>query len=228
MTRGRRGLHARRAAFLLLAIAALAVGLPASAWSVPADPRVSAAVAAWKEQPVYVDPQYAEEVDTAQVEAIRARIATAPVPIFVAVLPTGAWFQEKGDTALLAGWLAAANGKPGMYLVVDDSITFGVDHLVKASGPGRVYGSSSKDAAGQINEYVDGIRLSDRYEAEPARTTVRPPREARDPEPEPFTAGKAISNGLGGVMLGLLGGSMLAGLVLGMAALVARRGGGRS
>jgi hypothetical protein len=218
----------RRAAFLLLAVAALALCLPVNAWSVPADPRITETLAGWKEQPVYVDPQYAEEIDAAQVEKMVARIATSPVPVFVAVLPTGAWFQEKGDTALLAGWLATANGKPGMYLVVDDSITFGVDHLVKAYGPGRVYGSSSKDAAAQINEFVDGIKVSDRYEAEPARTTPRPPEEDRDYPPERFTVGKAIGNGLGGATLGLLGGSMLAGLVLGMAALVARRGGGRS
>ena len=34
-------------------------------------------------------------------------------PMFVAVVPTGEWFQEKGDAMLLAGWLAAANNKPG-------------------------------------------------------------------------------------------------------------------
>ncbi|MGC4937126.1 hypothetical protein [Kribbella sp. DT2] len=218
----------RRAGLLLLAVAALAVGLPVNAWSVPADPRVSAAVTGWKEQPVYVDPQYAEEVGAAQVEKMLARIATAPVPVYVAVVPTGSWFQEKGDTALLAGWMAVANGKPGMYLVVDDSITYGVDHLIKASGPGRVYGKSAKDPAAQLSEYLDGIRTSDRYEAEPARTTPLPPREDRTYPPEKFTVGKAISNGLGGAMLGLMGGALLAGLVLGMAALVARRGGGRS
>jgi hypothetical protein len=218
----------RRTGFLLLVVGALALFLPVNAWSVPADPRVSAAVAGWKDGPVYVDPGYAEEVDAGQIEKMVARIATSPVPVFVAVVPTGAWFQEKGDTAMLAGWMAAANGKPGMYLVVDESITYGVDHLVKASGPGRVYGTSAKEPSAQISEYLDGIRLSDRYEAEPARTTPLPPREDREYPPEEFTAGKAISNGLGGVMLGLMGGAVLAGVVLGVAALVARRGGGRS
>ncbi|GAB3828225.1 hypothetical protein [Kribbella italica] len=218
----------RRAGLLLLAVAALALGLPVNAWSVPADPRITAAVTAWKDQPVYVDPQYAEEVDAAQVEKMVARIATSPVPVFVAVVPSGAWFQEKGDEALLAGWMAAANGKPGMYLVIGDSVTTGVDHLVKASGPGRVYGTSAKDPSAQVIEYVDKIRLSERYEAEPARTTPLPPREERRSEPERFTVGKAIGNGLGGAMLGLMGGAVLAGVVLGVAALVARRGGGRS
>ncbi|GAB2557923.1 hypothetical protein [Kribbella endophytica] len=218
----------RRTGFLVLVVAALALCLPVNAWSVQTDPRITAAVAAWKDQPVYVDPQYSEEVDAAQVEKMVARIATSPVPVFVAVVPAGAWYQEKGDTALLAGWLAAANGKPGMYLVIDDSITTGVDHLVKAGGPGKVYGTSAKDPSAQISEYVDKIRLSDRYDAEPARTTPLPPREDRHSEPEPFTVGKAIGNGLGGATLGLLGGSMLAGVVLGVAALVARRGGGRS
>ncbi|GAA1541740.1 hypothetical protein [Kribbella lupini] len=221
-------LLSRRTGFLLLAVAALTLCFPVSAWSVPADPRITAAVAAWRDQPVYVDPQYAEEVDAAQVEKMVARIATSPVPVFVAVVPAGTWYQEKGDEALLAGWMAAANGKPGMYLVVNDSITTGVDHLVTASGPGRVYGRSDDDAAAQVSEYVDMIKLSDRYEPEPARTTPLPPREDRPSEPERFTLGKAIGNGVGGAVIGLMGGALLAAVVLGVAAVTARRGGGRS
>lgn len=218
----------RRTGLLLLAVAALVLCLPVNAWSVETDPRITAAVAAWKDQPVYVDPQYAEEVDAAQVEKMVARIATSPVPVFVAVVPTGEWYQEKGDTALLAGWMAAANGKPGLYLVLEDYLTTGVDHLVKAYAPRTGYVDSKASPADQLSKYLDDVKVGDRYEAEPARTTPLPPREDRPSEPERFTLGKAIGNGVGGAVIGLMGGALLAGVVLVVAALVARRGGGRS
>jgi predicted lipid-binding transport protein (Tim44 family) len=79
-----------------------------------------------------------------------------------------------------------------------------------------------------VSKYLDDVKVGDRYEAEPARTTPLPPREDRPSEPERFTVGKAIGNGVGGALIGLLGGALLAGVVLGVAALVARRVGGRS
>jgi hypothetical protein len=217
---------ARHLAALVLTAVVLAIGLPATAWSVPADPRITAATAAWKTGPVYLDPQYQKKYGD-QVAAMRARIAASSVPVYVAVMPTGAWFQEKGDTALLAGWLAAANGKPGLYLVMEDYITTGVEHLVHAYGPSHGYGDSKEPLAQQLSDYLDEVKVSDRYEAGPARTEPLPPREEPESAPERFTVGKAIGNGAGGAVIGLMGGALLAGIVLGVAALVARRGGGR-
>ncbi|MEV8377802.1 hypothetical protein AB0P21_33995 [Kribbella sp. NPDC056861] len=213
---------------LLLAAVALLVSLPSTASArIPTDPRVTAAVAAWKTTPVYVDPQYAAEVGD-QVAPLIERIRKSELAVFIAVIPSGTWFQEKGDTELLAGWLANANGKPGIYLVMDGDITYGAEHLVRAYGPSRTY-SSARDATmtDQLSEYLDAVRVRDRYEPKAARTEPLPPREERSYEPEPFTTGGAIKNGLGGLMLGLMGGALLAGCVLGLAALVARRGGGR-
>jgi hypothetical protein len=216
----------RRLTLLLLAAVGLLVCAPTTAWSIPADPRVTAAVAAWKSQPVYVDPQYASITDE-HLPAMLDRIGKSSLPVFVAVIPNGAWFQEKGDTELLAGWLATANAKPGIYLVMDGDYTTGVEHLVRAAGPGRTYGDSRESIAQQLSAHLDAVRLSERYDAEPARTEPLPPREAPTYTREKFTAGKAIGNGIGGAMLGLFGGAALAACVLGLAALVARRGGGR-
>ncbi|ONI68031.1 hypothetical protein BWI15_33805 [Kribbella sp. ALI-6-A] len=211
-----------------LALAAVVLVLPTTAWgATPADPRIAAAVAAWKDQPVYVDPQYLSQYGDDQLDAMRARIATMDVPVYVAVVPTGAWFQEKGDTALLAGWLAAANGKPGIYVVMDDYLTTGVEHLVPVYAPARGYGRSKEPKSQQLSSYLDEVETGDRYKAKPARTVPLPPREERDSPPERFTVGKAIGNGIGGAVLGLMGGALLAGIVLGLAALVAGRRGGR-
>ena len=203
---------------------------PASATDFRSDPRVTAAVAAWKMSPMYVDPLYAgsKGFSAEQVQQAVDRIAAAPVPVFVAVLPTGTWFPEKKDTTLLAGRLAATNGKPGIYLVVDDYTTTGVDHLVKAWNPGQTYkNSSDSTVADQVGAHLDAVKLSEEAEAEPARTEPLPDRPERTFEPERFTAGKAIGNGFGGFTLGLMGGAILALPVLGLAALVARRRGGR-
>ena len=76
----------KRLALILLTGLAVFVGggLTASAADFPTDPRVTAAVAAWKTKPVYVDPLYAEYVGT-QDQQLAERIATAPAPVFVAV-----------------------------------------------------------------------------------------------------------------------------------------------
>jgi hypothetical protein len=212
---------------LLLAAVGLVVCLPSVAWSIPTDPRVTAAVAAWKDQPVYVDPQYTPTVNAEQVRAMLDRIGNSSPPIYVAVVPSGAWFQEKGDTEMLAGWLATANGKPGIYLVMDGSTTTGTGHLVRASVPGSTYASSRDPIVQHLSEYLDAVRLNDRHDPEPARTEPTPPRAEPTYTQEPFTVGKAIGNGLGGAAIGLAGGSMLAGCLLGLAPLFAQRGGGR-
>jgi hypothetical protein len=126
---------------------------------------------------------------------------------------------------MLAGWLATANGKPGLYLVIEDYGITGVEHLLRAYGPDHTYGDSDEKPARRLATYLDAVKVSDRYDADPARTTPLPPREEREYPPERFTVGKAIGNGVGGGVIGLMCGALLAGLVLGLAAQVARRGG---
>lgn len=214
---------------LLLAVVALLVSVPstASAATVPTDPRITAAVAAWKNRPVYVDPQYVSVAGVDQLDAMSDRIRSTELPVFVAVVSTGDWFQEKGDAQLLAGWLAHANGKPGIYLVMDGDTTHGATHLVRADGPTSTYARREESMDTQLSGYLNTVRVNDRYEPAAARTQPLPPRPERTYTREPFTVGKALANGFGGFVLGLLGGPLVAGCVLLLAAVVARRGGGR-
>jgi hypothetical protein len=145
--------------------------------------------------------------------------------VYVAVVPTGDWFPEEGDTALLAGHLAAANGKPGLYVVMDGGLTYGVEHEIAARAPLIDSAEAKQPLAGQLADYLADVTADDRYETRPARTEpTPPPTETRSPDR--FTVRDAIGNGVGGGILGLLGGALLAGMVLGVAALVARRQGG--
>ncbi|GAA0959949.1 hypothetical protein GCM10009554_74310 [Kribbella koreensis] len=208
----------------LLVLACLYLfALPAAAAEVPTDPRVTAAVAAWKSTPLYVDPLYSSVDTTGVVE----RVSSAQVPVYVALLPTGTWFQEKGDTVRLAGWLAVSNGKPGLYLVVDGYTVVGAAHLVAASTYGTTYATKDESVAGQVGDYLDSVRFNDRYDKDPARTAALPVEPKRSYSEDRFTVKSAIGNSLGGLTLGLLGGALLALPVLGLAAMVAHRRGGR-
>ncbi|TDU90148.1 hypothetical protein EV138_3732 [Kribbella voronezhensis] len=220
---------------LLLALAAgllvvLTTTTPAHA-DFRSDPRVTAAVAAWKTNRVYVDPLFAgsEGFEAESVRQVAALIARAPVPVYAAALPTGPWFPEKEDVVQLAGWLAVANGKPGLYLVLDQHSTSGAAHLIAVRSPRTTYATSSKaTAADEVAAYLEEVEVDDSYQPRAARTTPLPDEPEPTYEPEPFTPAKAIGNGLGGFTLGLLGGAILALPVLGLAALVARRREGQS
>ncbi len=216
----------RRVMMLLIATVAV-LWVPATATAaVPADPRITAAVEAWRTTPLYVDPDFTSVAD---VGPMLAEIRTAPVAVYVAVVPTGGWFQEKGDGELLAGWLANANGKPGVYVVMDGDDTYGVVHLIRAYAPGWSWASGGDQSmSSQLAQSLKRVELNDRNDAEPARTTPRTPRPEAGSEPERVTTGDAIRSGLGGGALGMLGGALLAGVVLGVSALVGPRRGGRS
>jgi len=217
----------KRLLMLALVTVALLVSVPSTASAkIPADLRVTAAVAAWKSQPVYVDPQYSVLVGD-EVKSMIERIRQAEVPVYVAVVPGGDWFQEKGDTEMLAGWFAHANGKPGVYLVMNGDTTYGAEHLIRGYGPTYTYGSREESMTQQLSTYLNRVRLSDDEEPVAARVEPLPSRPVRTATPEPFSIGKAIGSGAGGVVIGLFGGGFLAGCVLGVAALVARRGGGQ-
>ncbi|GAB3942609.1 hypothetical protein GCM10029976_063910 [Kribbella albertanoniae] len=216
----------RRALMLLLATIAVlwvpAVGTAA----VPVDPRITAATEAWATTPLYVDPDYASLAD---VGPMLAEIRTAPVAVYVAVVPTGAWFQEKGDGELLAGWLANANGKPGVYIVMDGDTSNGVAHQLRAYTAGQTWSSGREQTmSSQLSAFLDRLKLTDHYDAKPARTTPLKPRPVSVSEPERFTTGDAIRSGLAGGLLGLFGGALLGAVVLGVSATVGPRRGGRS
>ena len=202
---------------LLLVATFLTVSVPAAA-AVPVDPRITAATAAWKSGPLSVDPDFV--VDSNQMLQV---IEAAPVPVDVAVVPTGRWFQEQGDTTLLAGWLAASNGKPGVYVVMDGDTSYGVAHEIAAYAPDSTLADPDQPMSSQLADYLGEVKVSDRYDARPARTEPDPPIPASSYPEERFTVWKAIGSGAGGGVLGLLGGALLAGIVLGVAAIVAGR-----
>ena len=209
----------RRLLLLLAATIFLLTGTAHAA--TPTDTRITGAVAAWAHEPLYVDPDFSSIADNSETLKV---ISGAKVPVFVAVVPTGEWFPEHGDTELLAGRLAAANGKPGVYVVMDGDRTYGVAHQVAASAPSWTYPTGKEPLGKQLAEYLDGIEQTTYSTPEPARTTPTP---SPGPEPtypeEKFTAGKAIANGLGGTVFGLIGGGILGGIVLIVAAIAGPR-----
>ncbi|WP_329004301.1 hypothetical protein OHA18_12985 [Kribbella sp. NBC_00709] len=211
---------------LVLLLMATVFALTGTAWAAtPTDPRIAAATAAWAKDGLYVDPDFTSIADGNEMLRV---IAAAKTPVYVAVVPTGAWFPEKGDASLLAGRLAAANGKPGVYIVMDGDTTYGVAHEVAAYAPDSTWRDKDETLSAQLSAYLDEIELNDRYSPEPARTEPLPTEPDPSYPAERFTVGKAIGNGLGGGLLGLIGGSILAGIVLIVAAIAARRRKGTS
>lgn len=213
----------RRLTLLLVATICLLTG---SAWAAtPTDPRITAAVATWTKDHLYVDPDFVSVAD--QDETLRV-ISGAKVPVFVAVVPTGEWFPEQGDTVLLAGRLAAANGKPGVYVVMDGDQSYGVAHLIAARVPSWTYADGEEPLSKQLTEFLDGVEESTYSTPRPARTAPLPPEPEHTYPEEKFTVGKAIRNGVGGTVLGLMGGGIVGGFVLIVAAMARPRAKGRA
>ncbi|NIK55758.1 hypothetical protein [Kribbella shirazensis] len=203
---------------LVLLLAATVFLLTGTAWAAtPADPRIAGAVAVWAERPLYVDPDFISVTDSA--ETLRV-ISGAEFPVFVAVVPSGEWFPEKGDTELLAGRMAAANGKPGVYVVMDGTRTEGVAHQLDVSTPSWTYGEHDQPLSKQLTEFLDGVEKSRYSTPEPARTEPLPPEpeDSSPRKPEKFTVGTAIGHGLGGVFIGLICGAFLGVIALVVAA----------
>ena len=213
----------RRLVLLLVATVCLLTG---TAWAAtPTDPRITAAVAGWSQQNLYVDPDFTSIADRNETLQV---ISNAKVPVFVAVVPTGEWFPEKGDTTLLAGRLAAANRNPGVYVVMDGDRSYGVAHQLGVYAPSWTYADGDEALSKQLSEYLEGLRESTYSTPKPARTAPLPPEPEYSSPVEKFTVGKAIGNGVGGTILGLLGGGLLGGIVLIVAALARPRRKGRA
>ncbi|MFD7152994.1 hypothetical protein ACFV9C_00260 [Kribbella sp. NPDC059898] len=200
---------------LFLLLTATMVLLTGTAWAAtPADPRITGAVAAWATKPLYVDPDYTSMAD--QDEMVKVATGTS-VPVYVAVVPTGEWFPERGDTELLAGRLAAANHKPGVYVVMDGDRSYGVANEIAAYAPDWTYGTGNQSMSSQLKDYLDGIKQYKSSTPEPARTTPTPtptPEPSSSSSEDKFTVGKALANGGGGTVLGMMGGGLLGGIVL--------------
>jgi hypothetical protein len=93
----------------------LLAGLAAPAW---AGPWVDRAAGSLRDDPLYVHPAARPTLSPADAERVRARLAVAGTPVFVAVLPGQAGREAGGDANRLAAMVAASVGRPGTYLVV--------------------------------------------------------------------------------------------------------------
>jgi len=152
----------RRLLLLLVATVWLLTGTASA--TTPADPRITAAVAAWATQPLYVDPDYSSVADRAETLQV---ISGAKVPVYVAVVPFGEWFPEQGDIPMLAGRMAAANGKPGLYVVMDGDRSYGAAHQLGVYAPSWTYAERDESLSKQLSEYLDGtLGESDRRRLE--------------------------------------------------------------
>jgi hypothetical protein len=94
--------------------------------------------------------------------------------------------------------------------------------------PTWTYADGDEALSKQLSEYLDGLRESTYSTPKPARTAPLPPEPEDSAPVEKFTVGKAIGNGLGGTVLGLMGGGLLGGIVLIVAALARPRRKGRA
>jgi hypothetical protein len=105
----------RRVPVLAGLVLCLLVGLAAPA---SAGPWVDRTAGSLRDEPLYLNPSARPTLSAAEAERVRARLAVASIPVFVAVLPGQARREAGGDVNRLAGMVAASVGRPGTYLVV--------------------------------------------------------------------------------------------------------------
>jgi hypothetical protein len=99
------------AGLVLCLLAALAT----PAW---AGPWVDRAAGNLRDDPLYMHPSARPTLSPADAERVRARLAVAGTPVFVALLPGQALAEAGGDANRLAALVAASVGRPGTYLTV--------------------------------------------------------------------------------------------------------------
>jgi hypothetical protein len=129
MPRGTRG------AVLAGLVLCLLAGLAGPAW---AGPWVDRTTGNLRDDPLYVHPAARPTLSLPDQEHIRARLALAGTPIFVAVLPSQALAEADGSAGRLAALVGASVGRPGTYLVVaGGDAGAGSDTLAKGQAANR-------------------------------------------------------------------------------------------
>jgi hypothetical protein len=119
MLGGARRAAPARAATAVLVLVGLALCLVAGlAGPARAGPWVDRAAGSLRDDPLYVHPAARPTLSVPDQERIRARLALAGTPVFVAVLPSQAVGEAGGNANRLAALVAASVGRPGTYLVV--------------------------------------------------------------------------------------------------------------
>jgi hypothetical protein len=113
--RARRAVPTRVPPVLAGLVLCLLAGLAAPA---SAGPWVDRTTGNLRDDPLYVHPAARPTLSLPDQERIRARLALAGTPVFVAVLPSQALAEAGGDAGRLAALVGASVGRPGTYLVV--------------------------------------------------------------------------------------------------------------
>lgn len=165
---------------LLLALSATALVVAPQA---SAATGVSAVGEALKKGPVYVDPGARAQLSPAQADALTKKIKDAGKPVFVAVLPAGETFPERG----LLSAVRAQTGITGLYAVrLGEGFDAGADPRVMPRNAVQNLTSSVKvggpvDANTQLNDFVDQALTQVKGNAPPpgaARPRPTAPRSA--------------------------------------------------
>ena len=166
---------------MALAVLVLLVGLAGPA---TAGPWVDRTAGNLRDDPVYVHPAARPTLSLPEAERVRARIALAGTPVYVAVLPAQALPEAGGDADRLAALVAASIGKPGTYLVVAGGEEgAGSNTLGKGQAAARARAAfrGNPDLAAATLEFIDQVEAA---AGRPAATT--PPAA-----PPPGPAGPA-------------------------------------
>jgi hypothetical protein len=135
MSHARRPVPARVLPVVAGLVLCLLAGLAAPAW---AGPWVDRTTGNLRDDPLYVHPAARPTLSLPDQERIRARLAVAGTPVFVAVLPSQALAEAGGSASRLAALVGASVGRPGTYLVVaGGEAGAGSDTLAKGQADNR-------------------------------------------------------------------------------------------
>jgi hypothetical protein len=157
-----------------------------------------------RNDPVYVDPAARPTLSPAEAEQVRARVAIAGTPVFVAVVPTRALTEAGGDANRLAALVAASVGRPGTFLVVAGGEEgAGSNTLARGQAAGRARAAFRRhpDMATATLDFITRVE----------QAAGRPPATAPPPEPPSAaegpsarTAVRALLVVAGAIALGVL------------------------
>jgi hypothetical protein len=187
---------------LALLVLVLLVGLAGPA---AAGPWVDRTAGNLRGDPLYVHPAARPTLSQPEAERIRARIALAGTPVYVAILPAQALTEASGDANRLAALVAASVGGPGTYLVVaggDEGAGSNTLGRGQAAGLARAAFQRHPDLAAATLDFVG------RVDAAAGRPTATAPPDAPPPATDGPTSDAALR-----VVLAIAGLVALAALV---------------
>ena len=166
---------ARRMPLLAGLVLCLLVGLAGPA---AAGPWVDRAAGSLRDDPLYVNASARPTLTPAEAEQVRARLAIAGTPVFVAVLPGRARGEAGGDVNQLAALVAASVGRPGTYLVVA-----GGEEGAASDAVAR--GAAASQARAAFRRHPEPAAATMDFIGRVEHAAGRPPATTSPPQPPP-------------------------------------------